>query len=159
MQVEGVIAVHSFKSRRMGSKSLLEMHIQVAPYISASEGHYIGDAAVQRLLKKFTSIGQIIFHIDTEDDDDLAFCAVLPLRSEVKQTIDAVLAELAPELARSRLNLHYIGGQIEADLFIESSDGGSLLQDSEVHQTLTVQLNEALSRHSWFRKLTLWSAG
>ncbi|HSG62809.1 MAG TPA: cation diffusion facilitator family transporter, partial [Pseudomonadales bacterium] len=72
--VEGVVDVHSFKSRKMGAKTLLEMHLQVSPYISASEGHYIGDTVVLRLLKKFPSIGHIIFHIDTEDDDEPLIC-------------------------------------------------------------------------------------
>ncbi|RDE24289.1 cation transporter [Motiliproteus coralliicola] len=159
MQVEGVIAVHSFKSRRMGSKSLLEMHIQVAPYISSSESHYIGDSAVQRLKVKFPSIGHVVFHIDTEDDDDPNFCAVLPLRSEVKSVVDSTLNQIAPELQRSRINLHYLSGQIEIDLFIDGGDGGHLVRDIEIHHQLTDQLNQQLSSHSWFRKLTLWSAG
>tara|TARA_R110002167_G_scaffold94177_7_gene251669 strand:+ start:5483 stop:6685 length:1203 start_codon:yes stop_codon:yes gene_type:complete len=157
--VEGVIDVHSFKSRKMGAKTLLEMHLQVSPYISASEGHYIGDTAVLRLLKKFPSIGHIIFHIDTEDDDEHLVCQLLPLRSEVKAIIDDALREIAPDLQRSRLNLHYLGGKIEADLFIEAADGSILLESHEHHQALTRQLNQRLLGNSWFRKLTLWSAG
>ena len=157
--VEGVIDVHSFKSRKMGAKTLLEMHLQVSPYISASEGHYIGDTAVLRLLKKFPSIGHIIFHVDTEDDDEHLVCQLLPLRSEVKAIIDDALREIAPDLQRSRLNLHYLGGKIEADLFIEAADGSILLESHEHHQALTRQLNQRLLGNSWFRKLTLWSAG
>jgi cation diffusion facilitator family transporter len=157
-QVEGVVDVHSFKSRRMGAKSLLEMHIQVAPYISASEGHYIGDSAVQRLARKFPDIGHVIFHIDTEDDDDPNYCLLLPLRSEVKHTVDLALAEVAPALQRSRLNLHYLGGKIEIDLFIEADDGGHLISDGETQQALTVQLNEKLSQHGWFNRLRIWSS-
>lgn len=156
--VEGVIAVHSFKSRKMGAKSLLEMHLQVSPYISASEGHYIGDTVVMRLLKNFPSIGHVIFHIDTEDDDESLICQLLPLRSEVKQVIDAALQELAPELQRSRLNLHYLRAKIEVDLFIEAADGGELFESHESHQALTEQLNKRLISNSWFHKLTLWSA-
>jgi len=158
LSVEGVIDVHSFKSRRMGSKSLLEMHLQVAPYISASEGHYIGDTAVLKLLKKFSSIGHIIFHIDTEDDDEPLLCQLLPLRSEVKCAVDRALQDLAPELQRSRINLHYLGGKIEADLFIEAVDGGPSLEGDNNHQLLSKQLNQRLESNSWFRKLTLWSA-
>ncbi len=155
-EVEGIVDVHSFKSRKMGSKLLLELHLQVTPYISASEGHYIGDTVVMRLLKEFPSIGHIIFHIDTEDDDVPTMCLLLPLRSEVKQAIDEALQQIAPELQRSRLNLHYLDNQIEADLFIEQAGGSGLINSRETHQTLTVQLNERLSHHSWFGKLTIW---
>ncbi len=155
-EVEGIVDVHSFKSRKMGSKLLLELHLQVTPYISASEGHYIGDTVVMRLLKEFPSIGHIIFHIDTEDDDVPTMCLLLPLRSEVKQAIDEALQQIAPELQRSRLNLHYLDNQIEADLFIEQAGGSELINSRETHQTLNVQLNERLSHHSWFGKLTIW---
>ncbi|MGB2130571.1 MAG: cation diffusion facilitator family transporter, partial [Marinobacterium sp.] len=49
LAVDGVVNVHSFKSRRMGNKSLLEMHLQVAPHLSAAEGHFIGDNVVCQL--------------------------------------------------------------------------------------------------------------
>lgn len=156
-EVEGIIDVHSFKSRKMGSKLLLELHLQVAPYISASEGHYIGDTVVMRLLKEFPSIGHIIFHIDTEDDDQPTACLLLPLRSEVKQAVDDALQQVAPELQRSRLNLHYLDGKIEADLYIEQTDGSELINSRGAHQTLTTQLNEQLSHQGWFRKLTIWT--
>jgi cation diffusion facilitator family transporter len=41
MSIQGIISVHSFKSRAMGSKSILELHIQVGSDISASEGHHL----------------------------------------------------------------------------------------------------------------------
>ncbi|MFT6915624.1 MAG: cation diffusion facilitator family transporter [Motiliproteus sp.] len=158
LSVEGVVAVHSFKSRQMGAKSLLEMHLQVSPYISASEGHYIGDTAVIALLKKFSSIGHIIFHIDTEDDDESLLCQLLPLRSAVKLAVDDALQDLAPELQRSRINLHYLGGKIEIDLFIEAADEDVLFENTQDHHVLTEQLNLQLRSNSWFQKLTLWSA-
>ena len=46
LEVEGIVNAHDFKSRTMGNQVLLEMHIQVAPHLSASEGHYVGDLAV-----------------------------------------------------------------------------------------------------------------
>ncbi|MEH6471687.1 MAG: cation diffusion facilitator family transporter [Halopseudomonas sp.] len=157
LSVEGVVAVHSFKSRQMGPKSLLEMHLQVSPYISASEGHYIGDTVVHQLLKEFPSIGHIIFHIDTEDDDEPVICQLLPLRSEVKQTIDEALQQIVPELRRCRLNLHYLGGKIEVELFVQPSNGTVLLNGKTNQQALTVQLSEHLAHYSWFLKLSVWS--
>ncbi len=154
--VEGVVDVHSFKSRNMGAKMLLELHLQVAPYISASEGHYIGDTVVQRLLKAFPSIGHVIFHIDTEDDDEPTLCLLLPLRSEVKLAVDDALRQVDPELQRSRLNLHYLHREIEVELFIEQADGGTLVNSLNSHQALTAQLNAQLAHHSWFGKLTIW---
>ena len=48
LEVPGVVGVHELRTRRMGGKVLADVHIHVAPRISVSEGHRIGDAADQR---------------------------------------------------------------------------------------------------------------
>ncbi|MCW8883831.1 MAG: cation diffusion facilitator family transporter [Motiliproteus sp.] len=152
--IEGIEDVHSFKTRQMGSKMLLEMHLQVRPYLSASEGHYIGDSVVAKLLKEFDSIGHIIYHIDTENDDLQRSCQLLPFRSDVTNQVDQLLAELAPHLKRQNLTLHYLHGRIEMDLFVEP-DPGADEQPIDRNQ-LSKQLNDRLESHSWFQHLNLW---
>ena len=155
MEVEGVRDVHSFKSRQMGSEMVLELHLQVAPYLSASESHYVGDQVVARLLKDFGSIKHIIFHIDTEDDDSLTYCAVLPMRQEITELVDTELHQLDAGYRRERLTLHYVHGKIEIDLFLGHSEQPPTLDT----QTLSEELNRRLGALSWFRELKIWLPG
>jgi cation diffusion facilitator family transporter len=155
MEVEGVRDVHSFKSRRMGSEMILELHLQVAPYLSASESHYVGDQVVARLLKDFGSIKHIIFHIDTEDDDALSYCAVLPMRREITALVDSELEQLDPGYRRKKLTLHYVGGKVEIDLFLSRTEDPATLDT----QTVSDELNRRLGALNWFRQLQVWLPG
>ncbi|WP_432473922.1 cation diffusion facilitator family transporter [Amphritea sp. HPY] len=154
MRVEGVLSVHSFKSRNMGSQSLLEMHLQVAPHLSASEGHYIGDAAVYRLKGKFEDIGHVIFHIDTYDDEEeVNYCKTLPMRTEVSGILWQSLEALGvPDPDISRLTLHYRSDAIEIDLMLLNSEANKQLNLIELEQ----KLSKSLSEFGWFKGIHLW---
>ncbi len=154
--VEGIEDAHSFMSRQMGSKMLLEMHLQVRPYLSVSEGHYIGDSVVARLLKEFDSIGHIIFHIDTENDDLQRVCMLLPYRTEVTAIVDELLAEQAPNLRRQNLTLHYLHGRIEIDLYVEPAPSAEFDLQTLDRNSLSARLNQRLAEHGWFHHLNLW---
>ncbi|WP_028470202.1 cation diffusion facilitator family transporter [Neptunomonas japonica] len=154
-EVDGITNVHHFKSRNMGSKSLLEMHIQVAPYCSASEGHWIGDTAVIKLLQRFDDIGHVIFHIDTYDDEEESFCRVLPLRKEIEEALSEQMSIYAPDIKNYHVTLHYLHDLIEIELKLED-----FLKDSELPlliSTLSTQLNQSMQTLPWFSKLTIWS--
>ena len=151
MQVEGILSVHNFKTRRMASQILLEIHLQIAPYLSASEGHFIGDMAVYRLRARFPDIKHVIFHIDTYDDEADNYCQVLPNRVEISRYIfDTLDQSNATNLKIHRLNLHYQSDAIEIELQLNSSDTTAY----ELPR-LQQQLNAALSEHAWFGSLSL----
>ncbi|MDD9856695.1 MAG: cation diffusion facilitator family transporter [Gammaproteobacteria bacterium] len=152
--VEGIRGVHSFKSRRMGSKILLELHLQVAPYLSVSESHHLGDCVMMKLLREFHSIGHIIFHIDTEHDDDPRHAARLPLRAEVTARVDEALQAAGGGMRRGHLALHYLHERIEVELF---ASGGDLT--AAERRALQDELNRRLARFNWFRRITLWYPG
>ena len=153
-EVNGIINVHHFKSRNMGSKSLLEMHIQVAPYCSASEGHWIGDAAVIKLLQRFDDIGHVIFHIDTYDDAEESYCRVLPLREEIEAAIAEHLHRYAPDIKDYHVTLHYLHDLIEIELKFDPKNIASLGDYSA--SALSEQMNESMQSLPWFSKLTIW---
>jgi cation diffusion facilitator family transporter len=154
-EVDGIINVHHFKSRNMGSKSLLEMHIQVAPYCSASEGHWIGDTAVIKLLQRFDDIGHVIFHIDTYDDEEESFCRVLPLRKEIEDILCEQMSLHAPDIKNYHVTLHYLHDLIEIELKLEHSDAN----DAQALSTsaLSAQLNQSMQTLPWFSKVSIWN--
>lgn len=158
LSVEGVESVHSFKSRQMGSQSQLEMHLQVAPHLSAAEGHYIGDVAVLRLKERFDHIGHVIFHIDTYDDqlypDDSL--PVMPPRAEIEHHLDAAISRITGENADYELILYYHPEYIDLELRA-SAELQTLLANTEIKAiTLEQQLSEQLASLNWFRNLKIW---
>lgn len=158
LTVDGVVNVHSFKSRLMGNQSLLEMHLQVAPHLSAAEGHYIGDNVVCQLQNRFDNIGHVIFHIDTYDDEkyDDAFCPVMPSRSEISQHLDATISRILGDNPDYELILYYHPEYIDLDIKA-SQQIHQLLQHTGLSaRELEEQLREQLSLLNWFRELNLW---
>lgn len=136
MSIEGIMSVHSFKSRAMGSKSILELHIQVAPDISASEGHHLGDLACYQLKKQCDDIGHIIYHIDTYDDEemDTAHSNELPLRNEICSIITNACNEVAQNLQPYKVTLHYQPQSIDIEILLLEEDG-LRLQESGITST------------------------
>lgn len=144
MSVDGIVNVHSFKSRSMGNKSLLEIHIQVSPFVSASEGHRIGDEAASRLKQEDKDVGHIIYHIDTYDDElteTEGSCCVLPLRNEIEPVVINFLGLHLPESELYRLNLYYEPSRIHLQILLHSEDANFLTQQTALKQTLSDMLN------------------
>ncbi len=158
LSVDGVVNVHSFKSRLMGNQSLLEMHLQVAPHLSAAEGHYIGDNVVCRLQNRFDNIGHVIFHIDTYDDEihGDVYCPVMPSRREISQHLDATISRILGDNPDYELILYYHPEYIDLDIKA-SAQIHQLLHNTGLHaRELEEQLREQLSSLNWFRELNLW---
>jgi len=159
LNVDGVINVHSFKSRRMGSQSLLEMHLQVAPHLSAAEGHFIGDNVVCQLQSRFDDISHIIFHIDTYDDEefhDEVFCPVMPTRGEVSQHLDAIISRILGDNPDYELILYYHPEYIDLDIKASEQFHQLMLNIGLTARELQDRLREQLTGLNWFRELNLW---
>lgn len=117
-QVEGVKSMHMLRSRRMAGTSLIDVHIEVDSHLSVSEGHHIGDYVRMRLMEEHESIGDVMIHIDPEDDALSDLCSDLPLRHHVlEQLAISWQGVIAPAVLGSA-TLHYLSGQIEVDLLL-----------------------------------------
>lgn len=145
----GVRGLHELRTRRMAHQALVDAHVQVDPRISVSEGHRIAESARARVLRQHPEVLDVLVHIDPEDDLEPDSAAVhLPGRR-------AVLASLAPLLSGlpvpDRIVLHYLGGQIEVELFFscQALAGGSSAN------LIEARLAEALKAHPHIRSLTL----
>ena len=145
----GVLGLHDLRTRRMAHQALVDAHVQVDGRISVSEGHRIAESSRARVLREHPEVLDVLVHIDPEDDLDPDFAAQrLPGR-------EAVLAELLPMLAGlpvpERVLLHYLGGGIEVEVFLNHDffENGAALQLAEA------RLLERLGRHPIIRSISL----
>ena len=120
--VDGVRAVHMLRSRRSGSDALVDLHLQVDPRISVSEGHQIGDTVRRQLLDKVDEVTDVTVHIDPEDDEQESPCDQLPLSSDVveqlaKQWADAGITDIDTD----KVTLHYLSGNLHVDVYLPLS--------------------------------------
>lgn len=113
MQVSGVEGVHALRSRIAGNQVFVDMHLQVAPFISVSESHQIAVRARRRLESSFPELGDILLHVDTEDEGESPGADLAPTRSAIEEALANY-----PALADSdRMEIHYRHQRVILELY------------------------------------------
>lgn len=69
-EVPGVEHIHEIRCRRSGQYLIIDMKMDMDPAMSVKESHAI-TAKVKRLIfEKFSSVGEVMIHINPHDDED-----------------------------------------------------------------------------------------
>jgi cation diffusion facilitator family transporter len=118
MDVAGVRALHMLRTRRSGSHVLVDVHILVAPALSVSEGHQIGERVRGELIGNLEDVTDVTVHIDPEDDEQASPCNHLPMREEILRRLDHEWQDLELGDSIERVVLHYLDGRVHVDVFI-----------------------------------------
>ena len=117
MEVDGVRDLHMLRTRQMGPKSLVDVHILLKDAkLSVSEGHQISETARAELIRRFEHIEDVTVHIDPEDDEEDAQGRHLGLRGEVETKLRAAWADVPEAAAVRRITLHYLDGRIQVEV-------------------------------------------
>jgi cation diffusion facilitator family transporter len=146
----GVVGLHDLRTRRMADKVLVDAHMQVDKRISVSEGHRIGEAARILTLAKHPNVLDVLVHVDVERDVVGADAAMnLPAREELLRHLRQMLGDGLPPFERTVL--HYLGGRIEAEVFLPAET----CADGDLIAVLHRRLDERLPLDPYFRSVTI----
>jgi cation diffusion facilitator family transporter len=118
LQVHGVRRVHMLRTRKSGGDALVDVHIQVDPRLSVSEGHRISDKVRGDLIAGNDEVTDVMVHIDPEDDETRAPCDHLPLRDAVLASLRRRWQGLAAAAAIEDVTLHYLDGKIHVEVVL-----------------------------------------
>ena len=113
--IDGVIKIHQLRSRSMGGDIFLDLHIQVSPWITVSEGHFIAQHVHQALRHGIPSIKDVTVHVDPEDDETSNPSIHLPNRTMLEKSFLQPLQEKFPAI--QYWMIHYLDGELTIDLF------------------------------------------
>lgn len=116
LAVDGVRAVHTLRTRRMGGGALVDVHVLVDPHLSVSEGHYISQAVYDRLVSDVSEVQDVLVHVDPEDDETTAPTRGLPSRSEVLDRLRPRWAQIPGAQHISQITLHYLDGRVVVEI-------------------------------------------
>ena len=64
MEVDGVLSTHAIRTRKLGSKLHVDLHIQVEPELSVRAGHEISTNVKYHLLEKGPDVFDVIVHLE-----------------------------------------------------------------------------------------------
>ena len=113
----------------MADKVLADVHIRVDPLISVSEGHRIGDEVMDTLKTRFPEVGDVIIHIDPEDDIANDVFSKLPMRSVIEAEINTSLQSLGNKfdtpftLQPKNIVVHYLDDGCQVEIWMNIPDG------------------------------------
>lgn len=140
MDIDGVEELHMLRTRRMGHNALVDVHILVDSKLSVSEGHQISEAVAKTLKENFEDISDVTVHIDPEDDELIPnSCRDLPLRSEVEASLKQAWKQIPETNQAKGITLHYLDGQITADILLPLG----VLKDLQAASSLNQKIRSA----------------
>jgi divalent metal cation (Fe/Co/Zn/Cd) transporter len=150
--VSGVKSVHMLRTRKLGGHALADVHVQVDPWLSVSEGHRIAEVVQYGLIDKVAVLEDVTVHIDPEDDEEGPSCAALPLRREAEGLLETHWSGLECYSQLRRMVLHYLSGGIDIDLYLPLS-----CYISQSHADALIRsYQEGIEGSGIFRSVRIW---
>ena len=118
LAVDGVRHLHLLRSRKVGHEAVVDVHVQVDPWLSVSEGHMIAIAVEEAAKSSLDEVTDVTVHIDPEDDEEAPPCEGLPLRGQALEMLERAWKEAGCNGRWERVQLHYIQGRVHVDLYL-----------------------------------------
>lgn len=142
LTADGVGALHELRTRRMGSRALVDVHIILADgRVSVSEGHQISEAVRARVIARVDDVSDVMVHIDPEDDEDVATHVHLPTRATLTKRLAGLWADVEGHELVTSFDLHYLAGSVDVVARVDADAAGS----AEQVRLLRERLEQAVS--------------
>ena len=140
LNTHGVSNLHMLRTRRMGGDALVDVHVQVEPELSVSEGHQISEQVRSRLIAEVPEVADVTVHIDTEDDQAAADSLQPPLRHVLEDRLRRYFEPIDAARRIERITLHYRQGRIHVELLLPLD----LVKDPADAESLERRFDEAV---------------
>ncbi len=150
-EIPGVSQMHMLRTRQMGADALLDVHIEVSPQLSVSEGHRISDEVSAQLTRSFPDITQVLVHIDPENDEAHSSCSHLPLRNEILQDLEKNWGKIKYARFIEDVTLHYLDGKVSVQIIMPLS----VLAGNTEAESLAEQFNASTETLDYINGLEL----
>jgi len=152
--VSGVNTLHMLRTRTVNNKIFLDVHVLVEPYISVSEGHYIGEQVISTLYKNIKEIGDVTLHVDPEDDEVFHSSVTLPNRNSLMEELKNCWASLPGATEIHDIRLHYLGGKVEIEIYLPAI---FIKQYNNTIEYLTQQYADATHHLGFIHQVKIWA--
>ncbi|MDF2866845.1 MAG: cation transporter [Gammaproteobacteria bacterium] len=139
-EVPGVKAMHLLRNRSMGGQVLIDVHVQVDPHITVSEGHYIATQVHQELLEAIDNIEDVTVHIDPEEDQESKAIVSLLSRTELLQLLNDKLGTLDAYRQHREIRLHYLRGKLTIEILLPINYIANVIEIQQTINAATAEL-------------------
>ena len=151
-RISGVNSVHSLRTRKIGHAISCDVHVQVDPFLSVSEGHIIS-VSVERVAKEcLEDLNDVTVHIDPEDDETVEPYENLPERAEALGILTKALYNNKCDGEINRIQLHYLDSKIHVDFYLPLS----CLKSDQSSDEILSKLHETVDALEGFGKVKVY---
>ena len=151
-RISGVNNVHSLRTRNTGHKISCDVHVQVDPFLSVSEGHIIS-VSVERVAKEcLENLNDVTVHIDPEDDETVEPYEALPERAEALGILTKALFNNKCDGEIERIQLHYLESRIHVDFYLPLS----CLESGQSGDEILTKLHKTVDPLEGFGKIKVY---
>ncbi|AFJ43807.1 cation diffusion facilitator family transporter [Francisella orientalis] len=124
---EGVQDFHFLRTRKMAGKIVLDVHILVDKYSTASEGHYIAEIVISNIYHNIENIKDITVHVDVTNYENgvIKLENFEPSRIEILSEIKAIFAQnniAESNILDKKMSIYYFENEILVDLYVKRSN-------------------------------------
>ncbi|MBK2106820.1 cation diffusion facilitator family transporter [Francisella philomiragia] len=124
---EGVQDFHFLRTRKMAGKIVLDVHILVDKYSTASEGHYIAEIVKSNIYHNIENIKDITVHVDVTNHEDgvIKLENFEPSRIEILSEIKEIFAQNnidESNILDKKMSIYYFENEILVDLYVKRSN-------------------------------------
>ena len=67
LAVPGVLGCHSIRTRGTAAEILVDLHVQVDPAATVSEGHHVAEAVERAVCERFPEVADVLAHLEPYD--------------------------------------------------------------------------------------------
>ena len=152
-EIKGVNSVHTLRTRKVGHKKSADVHVQVNPFLSVSEGHIIS-VSVERVAKEcIEELDDVTVHIDPENDEEKENAPYknLPERAQALKIISQSLKLENCSYEINRTQLHYLEGEILVDFYLSVN----YLDNNEISK-INFELSEIIKKLPGFGEVKVY---
>lgn len=139
--VGGVRDIHMLRTRRIGGYASADVHVQVEPWLSVSEGHMIAVLVEHKLKQQIDEIDDVTVHVDPENDENSSSCKSLPARAQALKLLSTAWQGVEGADRRQRVVMHYLRGKIDLDVYFPFSEEDLAADGKRLREALIAALN------------------
>lgn len=121
---DGIVDFHELRTRRLGNDILVDVHVQVKPRISVSEGHNLAETVRHKLIQEVPGIKDVMVHLDPERDDPGRLYSLD--REKLEGKVREVIRGIDGVIGFEDLVIHYLNDKVTLDLCIKMPDSTTI---------------------------------
>jgi cation diffusion facilitator family transporter len=135
---EGVKSMHFLRARTLGADIFVDVHVEVDPYISVSEGHAISENVEHCLKSNIDHVSDVTVHIDPYNEEGGPYPEHYS-RKKLEKNICTIIQTILPKAEYDKIVLHLLREELSVEICFKEN---TKLNSAEIKKVKTLLKKE-----------------